>query len=289
MAKKLKKSKKVLRTKRFTPRQHQIIHDLASMIGKLIPATSRGDYSLQQLAKDRGLSKYFEARLPSKQKQFVSFIIKVHGTHPRTLKVLVNDILADAVAKRRVKGNPILRPEADALKAKLLEFGIDLTAEIDGLQLPIDRPKITPPPIVVQQSLERLGLNPLLREKVLPLFNDGYVNEAVRKAGEIFESVVTKWGGAQGKYGRDLMAYVFNKDTIIDVSAYHGSEITNPMDEKEGFMLVAMGSMHWCKNIVGHGDVDQLAPQDAAARVILMSHLLDVVDHQVIEKSSPSK
>ncbi|OGZ52770.1 MAG: hypothetical protein A3A29_00100 [Candidatus Ryanbacteria bacterium RIFCSPLOWO2_01_FULL_47_79] len=280
MTKKRKKSKTIMRAKHFTPRQHQIIRDLADMAGKLIPATSRGDYSLQQLAKDRGLRQYFNERLPSKQKQFVSFITKLHGTRPRTLKLLINDILADAVEKRRIKGNPILRAEADALKSKLLEFGIDLTVEIDGLRLPIDRPKITPPPIVVQQSLERLGLNPLLHEKVLPLFNDGYVNEAVRKAGEIFESVVTKWGGVQGKYGRDLMAHVFNKDTpVIDVSAYHGSEITNPMDEKEGFMLVAMGSMHWCKNIVGHGDVDQLVPQDAAARIVLMSHLLDVTDH----------
>jgi hypothetical protein len=254
------------------------------MVGKLIPATSRGDYSLQRLAKDRGLAKYFDGRLTSKQKQFVSFITKVHATHPRTLKVLLNDILADAVEKRRVKGDPILRPEADALKAKLQEFGIDLTGEIDDLQLPVDRPKITPPPMDVQQALERLGLNPLFKDKVLPLFKDGYVNEAVRKAGEILESVVKKWGGVREKYGRDLMAHVFNKDApIIDVSAYHGSEITDPMDEKEGFMLVAMGSMQWCKNIVGHGDVDQLAPHDAAARIVLLSHLLDVVD-QTLKK-----
>jgi hypothetical protein len=279
MKKHKKQKKKVVHTKRFTPRQHQIIRDLAEMLGKLVPATSRGEYSLQRLAKDRGLRKYFNERLSSKQKQFVFFITKLHSVHPRTLKVIVNDILADAVEKRRLKGNPILRSEADALKEKLLEFGIDLRAEIDGLQLPIDRPKITPPPIVVQQSLEKLGINPALHEKVLPLFNDGYINEAVRKAGEIFESVVTKWGGVSGKYGRDLMAHVFNKDTpVIDVSSYHGNEITNHMDEKEGFMLVAMGSMQWCKNIVGHGDVEQLAPQDAAARIILLSHLLDVVD-----------
>jgi hypothetical protein len=118
-----------------------------------------------------------------------------------------------------------------------------------------------------------------LHEKVIPLFNDGYVNEAVRKAGEIFETAVIKWSGVRGKYGRDLMAHVFNKDSpMIDVSMYHGSEIANPMDEKEGFMLVAMGAMQWCKNVVGHGDVDQLAPQDAAARIILISHLIEVAD-----------
>jgi len=284
MAKK-KKRKKTTRAKRFTPRQHQIIRDLAEMVGKLIPATSRGDYSLQRLAKDRGLSKYFNEKLPSKQKQFIFFITKLHADRPRTLKRLINDILAEAVDRRWKKGTPILQAEAHSLREKLQEFGIDLRAEIDGLQLPAQKPKITPPPIVIQQALERLGLHSLLSDKVLPLFNDGYLNEAVRKAGEIFESVVTRWSGAREKYGRDLMAHAFNKDTpIIDVSAYHGSEITNPMDEKEGFMLVAMGSMQWCKNIVGHGDVDQLAPQDASARIVLISHLLDVVDQTMNKK-----
>lgn len=279
MASKKKKVKKVTRSKRFTPRQQQVIHDLAEMLGKLVPATSRGEYSLQRLAKDRGLGKYFLEKLSSKQKQFIHFISKVHGAHPRTLKSLINNVLADAVEKRRTKGDPILRPEADALKAKLLEFGIDLAKEIDGLQLPVTRPKITPPPIVIQQSLEKLGLHPILHDKVIPLFKDGHVNEAVRKAGEILETSVSKWSGVHGKYGRDLMAHVFNKDApIIDVSAYHGSEITNTMDEKEGFMLVAMGSMQWCKNIVSHGDVDQLSPQDAVARIILLSHLLEVID-----------
>jgi hypothetical protein len=59
---------------------------------------------------------------------------------------------------------------------------------------------------------------------------------------------------------------------------YHGSEITNSMDEKEGFMLVAMGAMQWCKNVVGHGNVDQLPPQEAASRIIIISHLLEVID-----------
>jgi hypothetical protein len=286
--KKLKKPvRKVKRSRptRYTPRQQQIIGDLADMLGKLIPATSRGDYSLERLAKQRGLSKYFLVKLSSKQKQFVHFISKVHASHPRTLKILINNILADAVAKRRLKGNPVLRPEAEAFKSKLFEFGINLTQEIDSLELPITRPKITPPPFPVQQSLEKIGLHPLLLDKVVTLFKEGHLNEAVRKAGEIFEASISKWSGVKGKFGRDLMAHVFNKDNpVIDVSSYHGSEITDVMDEKEGFMLVSMGSMQWCKNIVGHGDVDQLAPHDAAARIVIISHLLDVSD-SILNKS----
>ena len=265
--------------KRYTPREQQVVRELADMLGKLIPATSQGDFCLQKIAKDRRLGKYFDVKLKSKKKQFIFFISKVNGAHPRMFKDLIRDILAESVEKRRAKGDPILRPEADKLKNILLELDIDLKSQIDELDLPITRPKITPPPVVISQSLERIGIHPLLLDKVLILFKDGHMNESVRKAGEIFEAHITKWSGVRGKYGRDLMAEVFNKDKpVIDISNYHTGVITNPMDEKEGFMLIAMGIMQWCKNIVGHGDADQISPSDAASRIILISHLLEVVD-----------
>jgi hypothetical protein len=278
MPKAKKKAKRQPR-KRYSPRQQQVIGQLAEMLGNLMPATSRGPFSLQTLAKERKLGKFFNEKLSSKQKQFTYFITAVHKVHPRTLKPIVNDILADAVARRRSNGKPILRPEADALKTKLLEFGIDLNREIDELELPETRPNITPPPLVVQQALEKLAPHRLLAEKVLPMFKDGYINESIRKAGEMLEVAVMQGSGVCDRYGRDLMSNVFNKDApIIDVSGTHTSSVLNPMDEKEGFVLIAMGVMQWCKNIVGHGDVDQLAPQDGASRIVLINHLLDVVD-----------
>lgn len=279
MKKKPKKQHKTFFRKRYSPREQQVIQDLALILGKFIPATSQGNFSLQKIAKQKGLDKFFDTKLSSKQKQFVYFITEVHRRHPRTLKPFVNDILAEAVIKRRTKGDPILRPEADNLKVKLFEFGIDLRGEIDELDLPITRPVITPPPSMILQSLQRIGLHPLLLESVLPLFKDGYMNESVRKSGEIFETAVSRWSGIRGRYGRDLMSHVFNKDTpIIDISMYHGSEISNPIDEKEGFMLVTMGAMQWCKNTVGHGDANQLPPHEAASRIILINHLIEVVD-----------
>lgn len=287
MKKKTKKVRKVITStkkksqsrRRYSPREQQVIQDLADMLGKFVPATSQGNFSLQSIAKDKGLGKYFDEKLSSKKKQFIYFIQKVHANHPRTLKPFINDILADAVEKRRVRGNPILRPEADALKDKLMEFGIDLCKEIDELELPTTRPNITPPPQVIQQAVERIGLHQLLLPQVLPLFKDGYVNEAVRKAGEILEAAVLRWSGVRGRMGRDLMSHVFNKDNpIIDVSMYHGSEISNAMDEREGFMLVAMGTMQWCKNTVGHGDVGQLPPHEGASRIILVNHLIEVIE-----------
>lgn len=39
-----------------------------------------------------------------------------------------------------------------------------------------------------------------------------------------------------------------------------------------------MRSIHWCKNVMGRSDVDQLSPSNAAARIILLIHLLEVID-----------
>jgi len=194
---------------------------------------------------------------------------------------LVNNILAEAVEWRRTKSVPILRSEAETLKSHLYALAIDLRREIDDLQLPAKRPRITPPPIHVKQALEKFGLHRVLLDKVFPLFADGHVNEAVRKAGEIFEVFAARGLPGQRRYGRDLVATVFSATKpIIDISGYHSSETLNPTDEKEGYMFLSMGAMHWCKNIVGHGDVDQLDPVDAAARIILISHLIQVAESQ---------
>ncbi|MFA5132226.1 MAG: TIGR02391 family protein [Candidatus Paceibacterota bacterium] len=291
MKKVIKKAKRkaVPSRKRYSPRQQQVIQDLAEMLGKLLPATSRSPFCLQKIAKNKGLSKYF-LEGQSKKKQFTHFISAVHKAHPKTLKRLINDILADCIIRCRSQGNPWLRPEADLFKEKLLEFGIDLRKEIDELELPITRPAITPPNPVILQSLQGIGLHKTLLSDVIPLFKDGYMNESVRKAGEITETEIMRWSGVHGQFGRNLMAQVFNKDTpLIDVSRYHGSAIANPMDEKEGFMLVAMGAMQWCKNIVGHGNVDQLPPHEAASRIIMLSHLLEVVDKTVAKKQAESQ
>jgi len=209
----------------------------------------------------------------------------VHRDKPRTLKPFVADLLAVAVEKRRQKGSPLLRPEADLLKAKLIEFGIDLAKEIDDLQLPSTRPHITPPSVVTLQALDRIGLHPLLLEKVLPLFKEGHINEAVRKAAEIFEARVCSVSGLK-LYGRPLMAKAFDRENpLIDVAGYHGSEAGNVGDEREGFMLIAMGSMQWCENLVGHDDIPQVRPHDGASRVALISHLLEVV--QAAEERRP--
>lgn len=268
--------KKNIARRRYSPREQQIIQELAEGLGKLVPATSRGPFSLQQLAKERGLGAYFDSKLGSKKKQFSEFITRVHRARPRTLRPFVADMLAPAVERRRTQGNPVLRPEIDALKEKLLEFGIDLRAEIDSLNLPTNRPNITPPPMVTLSALEAIGLHPSLKDQVLVLFKEGHINEAVRKGAEIFETMIRRGTGIQ-QYGRPLMAKVFDKDApVLDIAGYHGSQTSNAMDEKEGYLLMSMGVMQWCKNVVGHDDIPQLQPHDGASRIAMISHLMEV-------------
>lgn len=280
------KKTKITTRKQFSPRKQQVIQELAKTLGDLLPATSQGKFSLESIAKQKGLIRFFDPKL-SKQQQFINFITKVHKAHPRTLKILINNILAKAIARRIDQGNPVLRSEAEKLKSQLTEFGIDLNSEIDELNLPTERPNITPPPPMIQQSLEKIGLHPVLQTEVLKMFKEGHINEALRKSGEILESFIIKHSTVKKKYGRDLVSFVFNKDNpIIDISGYHNSEILDPMDEKEGFMLVVMGTMQWCKNIVGHGNVKQLPPDEGASRIILVNHLIRVIDTVVTRSNS---
>ncbi len=287
--KKAKKTRKIRKKKlrRFTPLEQQNIRDLADLLGNFLPATSRGDYCLQKIATKIRLGKYFDLKLGNKKKQFNYFIQQVYGRHKVKFKTLVNNILAEAVEWRRNQGRPILRQEVDSLKGKLYALGIDLRKEIDALNLPVDRPKITPPPVPVKQTLEKIGLHPLLLDKAFPLFRDGYLNESVRKSGEILETFIIRSSGIKGKYGRDLAANAFNaSNPVINISGYHNSDTLNPTDEKEGFMYLCMGAMHWCKNIMGHNDVDQLSPADAASRIIMISHLLEVAESQFNKATS---
>src|SRR5436309_14841988 len=156
--------------RRYSPREQQDIMNLADCLAQLLPATSRGDYSLQNIAKDAGLGRYFDSKLGNKRKQFVYFIKQVYGRHRRKFKAIVNNILAEAVEWRRSKGVPILRPEAETLKHRLHVLEIDLRKEINDLQLPQERPRITPPPIHVKQAPEKFGLHRVLLHKVFPLF-----------------------------------------------------------------------------------------------------------------------
>ena len=240
---------------------------------------------MQTIAKNYGLGKYFDSKLPNKKKQFDYFIRQVLGRHPRKFKTIVNNILAESIERRRKNGNPILRDEIDYLKNTLYSLNVDLRNEIDGLKLPKERPRITPPPTSVVQALKNIGLHRIFLDKVLPMFENGHINEAVHKAGELFEKEVLKYGGGANVYGRGLMCSIFNKEKpIIDIRGYHQGEILNETDEREGYMYLTMGAMHWCKNIVGHGDVEQLSPQDAASRIIFINHLVEVMEKQVSEK-----
>lgn len=260
--------------------EKQRVRKLAEQLGAIISLSGyHSTFSLTIIAKNKGLLKYLPKKNLNKKETFAFFLEKILCYKPRTLKPIVRDILPIAIEKRCLQGNPVLEAEAIDLSNTLKELGINLEKEINDLELPKERPRITPPPIKVVQSLKNIGLNVILLDKVLPMFENGHVNEAVHKAGELFEKEVLRYSENVGIYGRSLMSKVFNKERPeIDIKGYHQGEILNENDEREGYMYLAMGAVHWCKNIVGHGDVEQLSPQDAASRIILINHLIEVME-----------
>lgn len=279
---KKKKTTRVRRPKaagrrRLSPQLQQGIKELAVSLGELIPATSQGQFSLTGIAKKRGLTKFILTGA-NKRRTFEHFITKMLRQHPVKLKTIINDALAEGVERRHRNGLPVLRGEADVLVKNLTAVGIDLKKEVAGLNLPTDRPHITPPPIQLQSAVEKIAINSLLRTQVFPLFKNGHTNDAARKAGEILEAELQRLSGLKDEYGRVLAGKCLSGATpTIDIAGHHSGKIISPGDEREGFQFLVMGALVWCKNLLGHGEAEQLGPHDAAARIVVISHLLDVL------------
>lgn len=283
MAKPRKTPKKTTRkaTRRFTAAEVQSIRDLAEQLGKLISLSGyRSSFSLETIAKEFRLQKYLGSKKGANKKEvFADFIKKVHGSHPRTLKKIVRHILPIAIEKRHLKGDPVLKAEADALSETLMKIGVDLKKEIDELDLPTERPKVVPPPIAVQKVLETMPLHPQLLPDCKDMFVNGHVNESVRKALEKFEKTVQDLTNMHDKMGSDLMAQAFG-DTNPKIK-FSKLETLQEKNEQKGIRFYTMGMMQWWRNNLSHGDEEQLDHHDAVGRLISISNLFHKLDSRL--------
>jgi uncharacterized protein (TIGR02391 family) len=227
------------------------------------------------IAKKRGLSKYLSKGSSSKKEALVEFIRKLHRDKPRTIKIIVREIMPQAIERRHTQGNPILSDEAESFAKQLCKLGIDLRKEILALNFPKSRPIIVPPPFDIQEILKKFSLHSLLMPDCQKLFLEGHINEAVRKALEKFEVYVQKKSGSN-LMGIDLMGQVFNLNNPL----IRLSPLANKTEqcEQEGFMHIAMGIMQWWRNSLSHGDVKQIDHQEALGRLFLVSNLLKRLD-----------
>lgn len=277
---KKKKSKKIVKRKTVTAPEAQAIRNLAEQLGKLIALEGfRSSFSLATVAKKKGLSKYLPKKSTNKKEAFFEFLKNLHCYKPRTIKILVREILPIAIEKRHSKGDPVLKAEALELVEKLNALGVNLKKEILALNLPEERPRTVPPPIAIQKILDTFTLHPILLPDCKTMFNNGHINESVRKALERFEKMVQDLSGLHDKQGSELIGGAFNeKSPKIKFNDLSTPQLLN---KQIGFKLVCMGIMQWWRNNLSHGDEMQLPHHDALGRLIMISNLFHELDSRL--------
>jgi uncharacterized protein (TIGR02391 family) len=254
----------------------QSLRLLAEQLGEIIPATSmnKTGFCFTTLAKEYKLKKYWENK-GQKKESIASFLVLVYKKHPRVLKKLIRENLSRAIERRHKNGNPILRQEADTLSATLFKLNIDLKKEIGELDLPTTRPSIVPPRIEIQKALGVLSLHPMLLPDCKKLFDDGHLNESVRKALEKYEVYVRDSSGLT-LMGTNLMEQAFSeKGPKISIS--NDTDARRNEGLQTGFKDISRGAMEYWRNYSSHGDEEQMPAQDAISILGVVSHLLYIV------------
>ena len=264
--------------KRLSAARIQDLRKLADQIGKIIPATSpnkKSGFCFKAIAKNMGLAKYWSDKSDSKKEAIFEFLSKVYQNHPKLIYRVFRENFARGIERRQKAGEPVLQAEMDELDKTLRRLDINLSKEIQELNLPKERPKIVPPPYKFQRVIDDLGLHPVLQPVCAKLFKDGHLNESVRKALEKYEVYVQKKTGLNN-IGNDLMANAFSeknpKIKIADTATRRGQGL------QEGFKFISMGSMGFWRNFCSHGDEEQMNHQDAIAILAAISHLLHYLD-----------
>lgn len=266
--------------KKLSIKERQQIRILAVQFGELIPLTGfRSTFNITQLAKQKGLSQYLPQKQTNKKEAVAVFLENLMSFKPRTLKIILQEILPKAIERRHQNGNPVLIKEVDDLSSTLMSLGIDMKKDIAELNLPKDRPKIIPPPPEIRKMLEQYPIHPTLLPNCRSLFLDGHINESVRKALEKYEITVQQLSSST-KQGKDLMAVAFSEQVPLikvgDISTQSGA------NKQEGVKFVSMGIMQWWRNNLSHGDEEQLPHHEAFERLVLVSNLLHVLDKRII-------
>lgn len=278
---KKKKTKKVTKRPTVSAPQAQNLRALAEQLGKLIPlAGYRSSFSLTTVAKDKGLSSLMPQKTAVKKEVFYEFLRNLYLSKPRTIKILVREILPRAIEKRHEKGEPVLEAEALELSSKLTALGVDLHSEILALKLPKERPRVVPPPIGIQKILESYVLHPSLLPDCKTMFTSGHINESVRKALERFEKTVQDLSGLHHKQGADLMGLAFSEQS--PKIKFNNLSTPQEINKQVGFKFVCMGIMSWWRNNLSHGDEIQLPHHDALGRLIQISNLFHELENRLI-------
>lgn len=259
----------------MTAKKRQDVARLAKALGELIPATSRGPFCFESIAKSRSSTRRFWKKGRNKEEMITNFFLGVYRYHPNLIYKIARENIEKGITRRHKNGNPVLRSEIKILDGILNDLGINMGKELKELDLPSKRPYIVPPPFEYQKMIGKISLEPDLQEKCRQLFLDGHINESIRKAFEIFESRIQNISKLE-EIGTDLMMKAFNEDDpiikIADTSTKKGKSF------QQGYRFIAAGSMLFLKNKYGHGDEPQESYIDGFQMLLTANQLLREVN-----------
>ncbi len=256
---------------RITTKVRQDIRNLAEALGEIIPGSSLGSFSFEKIAEARQYTKKYWKKGKNKKENISSFLIDVYRYHPNLIFKIIRENLPKGIERRHKMGKPILKPEMEQLDRLLKNLNIDMTRELCGLNLPEERPQIVPPPPEYQNLMTKVSFEPDIEEKCKQLYLDGHINEAVRKALEIYEKKIQDLSNLE-LTGKDLMMQALNENhpliQIADINTRRDKSL------QEGFKFISSGVMLFWRNKFSHGDEDQISYIDGFQILLTVNQLI---------------
>ncbi len=271
-------------TRRLTTSDRENIRKLAEVLAKLLPASahSKKAITFASLLKQSGAGEYLKG--DSKKAQLQACWSEILRRHPKLPFKLIRKIVPAAVDYRRYKRNPLTRLELNQLAECLASLGIEMTDELNRVDLDETVPEIRVPSSELTRRLESHPLVVQIRSDPLQLFKDGHFNESIRKAAERFEVAVQSASGLSD-IGKDLMARAFRlQGPLIRLNA-----LATENDEgiQEGFMFLSMGAMRAIRNVFSHGDESRRAPEEAFEMLLFLNWMFRVLDRRPQTSPAP--
>ncbi len=259
----------------ITKARRERIRELAEMLCEIAPGTSRGEtsFSIKNVAIECGDKKLWKD-LTNKKKSTAAYLELLFRRFPRKPKKVVLEIVRGGVVWTAKKGKRVTPEQVEAIGEQLQKLGIEARKELRAVNIP-QPSQIKRPADDLLSVLKGIDLHPAIAEDCIDLFENGHLNDAVRKSLERFEKKIQDHTGLHD-IGKSVMSRVFNDaNAILRINDGTGG---NDRSEQEGFMHLTMGAMMGVRNLYSHGDVDTITPMDAFERICFVSMLFKRID-----------
>jgi len=253
-----------------------IFTELAEHLYNFLPA-SGAPITFATIARDMGFfDKYWNAG--SKLSAINTLLEGVYyGESPEHFANLIVRVVQGSIRYRKVKDNPLLKEEVQALNKTLHSLGVEIP-DLKNLKFLRNLP--SRPQNTSQRGnaySQFLGLlHPALTNHIGKLFENGHYSQAIFEGCKFLEKYTQERAGKEYLSGRDLMAKVLSENNPI--IKLNKMLTPSDKDEQEGFKLIMMGIMVGIRNPKAHTIVNLDDPKRALKYLYLISLCLERID-----------